>query len=176
MKKMRILALLLAICLLAAPAALAEKWTAPMYGASLEIPAGWSVEEETESNQTTVKLDKGSTHIVYTGVDMYASMAEENGALMAAIGFKRADVNNDFFGIDGAADVFSLPESRVRVETCGNAEFFRAEATAAESGYGIEVGYALNYTNGYMHLIMYMGPDRSDMGDFETVLDSFLLN
>lgn len=173
MKKMHIAVLLLVICLLACPlnamAVTGQNCTEPMTGSSFTIIDGWTLSETEQSDGETsyvIISDDYSYVIVYTCADMYS-------ASFSMAGISRSDINNDFFSIDDVAtEVFSTDPRNVSMSTFGNAEFFFANLDAASSGQGMHMCTAMNYTDGYMHLLMYMGDDDARLFDFYTMANT----
>lgn len=160
------------------PAGSAQRMNDPLTGASFAMPEGWTLDEETYSADETnivFATDDYSYMIVYTGIDMYAAMEAEMGDILKVAGMSRADINNDFFTLEDTAEVFSTDPGNVSMCTFGDAEFFMADLDAASSGQGMHVFYTLNYNNGYMHLVMYMGDDGARTNEFATMMNTFRL-
>ena len=177
MKKIRILALLTMLCLLAGTA-LAElrggdTYVEPLSGATITLPGGWNqYDAETVDNESyfSMRPEDGKMYLIAFGAtDLYAI----NPGL-ASTGVGRDSINNDLLDAYAAADIMEVDPSAVQYVEFENGAFFLAEDSFSDdSGEQCVSISAISYHNGYIYMACYMGYDHAYAEDLTLVLNSF---
>lgn len=179
MKKIRILALLVMICLLVSPAgALAalragDVYSEPMSGAQITLPQGfreYNVQSDNMESYYSMSPEDGSVYLIAFGcTDLYGKMEADGKA-----SFSRSLIGNDLLDVDSVADLLDAQPYEVELVHYNNYDFYVADTTFVDDDgdEGISI-YGVCYHNGYMYLVRYMGYDRKHVDDLDYVLNSF---
>lgn len=176
MKMLRVLALLLALCLLAAPAALADLksgdlFVDPMSGASFTVPKGWrEYDVEQDEHNYFLSLDIAETK------NMIFFFCSDLGSQLQAEGLNvpRATINNEnYFSPEDAAEFMDVDVADLKIMTFNGLEFYTSESITYEYGQKEHVYAAMCCHNGYLYYVDFTGPDLSYMPAVVELLETF---
>lgn len=178
MKKIRLIALLLLICLLAAPAALADYKSGDLFvdsmsGASFIVPDGWNqFDLELTAEDTYVSFDTAGTVglVCFYSADLFAGVE----GMLNGQNITRAEINNDnFLTPADAADSMNVRESDLEIMTFGGIEFYTCTTVNYDLGEEMQMFSAMACHNGYLYSVDFMGPDGSYMPAALELLETF---